>query len=167
MTSPEKAKTKAVADKPAATFQRERNPFGRNVVDGRNGQLYAAARKGSGKTTLWARSGVGDGTVGDYRADGYKLVAPDEVEIMGRGQYFPHDKDFGVYVDFDEKADRVLGPGGMVLMWAPQALLDEIKEEHRKLGESYRRKEVKQIDPSKDVDFGTEVTTTVESLASM
>jgi hypothetical protein len=162
MTSP-----KVKSEKPTATFQRERNPFGRSVVDGRNGQLYAAVRKGAEKSTVWARPGVGDGAVGDYRADGYQLVDPKEVEVMGRGQYYPHNKDFGVYVDFDENSDRVVGPGNMVLMWAPQALLDEIKDEHRKLGESYRRKEVKIIDPSKDVDFGTEVTTTVESLANM
>ncbi|KQR22870.1 hypothetical protein [Deinococcus sp. Leaf326] len=150
-----------------ASFQRERNPFGKGVADGRNSQLYAQARKGSGRTCLWARQGVGDGTVGDYRADGYKLVDPKEVEVMGRGQYFPQEKDFGVYIEFDKKADRVQTLGGMTLMWAPQELVDEIHAENRKLGESFRRKEQRKINPDADVDFTTEVTTTLEKLGNL
>lgn len=160
-----------MTEKTAASFQRERNPYGINVVTGANSQLYAAARKGSGRHVVWARSGAGVGAVGDYRADGYEIVSPKDVEFMGRGQYFPDKKDYGVYVDFDPKQDRVQTLGGMVLMSCSLELLDEIKREQAELGNRMRRKDHRPIDEAKvqtaGVDMGTEVTSTVESLASM
>lgn len=153
------------------SFQRERNPHGMGAITGANSQLFAATRKGADKHVVWARDGVGAGTVGDYRADGYKLVEPKDVEIMERGQYTPADKDFGVYIDFDKKADRVKTLGGMTLMYCAGGLLRELQKEQKELGDMYRRKEVKPVDnrtvEKLGSDLGTEVTTTTESLASM
>lgn len=154
-----------------AAFQRERNPHGVNVATGTNSQMYAAARKGSGKHVVWARAGQGAGTVGDYRAEGYEIVQPKDVEFMGRGQYHPHDKDYGVYIDFDRKQDRVQTIGGMTLMSCPLELLEEMQREQRELGERFRRKDQKAIDEDRVKSLGydatTEVTTKIESLASM
>lgn len=149
------------------SFQRERAPHAENLLTSTNSQLYAAARKGSGKHVLWARSGVGPGTVGDYRAEGYKIVDPKDVQTLERLQYYPDKKDFGVWIEIEKGADRVQTIGGMVLMWCPQDLLDELRSGHKKRADQFYRKEVKPVNQGANVDFGTEVTTTLESLSSM
>lgn len=148
--------------------ERERSPYGRGVTTGQNSQLFASVRPAKGGRCIWARPGAGVGAVGDFRADGYEIVQPKDTELLGRGQYTPEKKDFGVYVDFDPKADRVIGAGGMVLMYAPQGLLDELEAEQRHLGDVYRKKAVQGVtEPNGEVSMTTEVSTKLENLADM
>lgn len=81
------------------------------------------------------------GTVTDYRAMGYRVVTPREVETLDGGTWRPKDAAFGVLFEFDKKADRLTTKGQMVLMYAPPEVRHRLKAQQAQLAEQFSRKE--------------------------
>lgn len=81
------------------------------------------------------------GTITDYRAMGYRIVQPKEVETLDGGTWKPASADFGVLFELDKKADRVTTKGSMVLMYAPPEVRHRLKAQQQALADQFSRKE--------------------------
>lgn len=153
--------------KTTASFTRARSPFGLGVTTQSNSQLFAAARKGADLRLVWAAPGSNDGGVAEYRAEGYKVVNPRDVEEMIGGQYEPSEKDIGVYVEVDRKADRITGRGGMVLMVTTGANYRARQVEQAEMSDMWYRKSRKAEVDARGTELTISETVTHENLADI
>ena len=154
-------------DTTPASFQRERNPYGLGVTTQANSQLFAASHPGANIRVCWAAPGNGDGGVAEYRAMGYRVVQPKDVEEMVGGQYAPHDRDIGVYVEVDKTSDRIEGRGGMVLMYTSNANYNEILADQKKMSDMWYTKTRRKETDERGTEFTVEESVKHESLADI
>lgn len=90
----------------------DRAPVADNTLDD---PLFVAVRPGSEYVAAWASIAQPH----FHTRQGYTPVRPNEVELLPGLVYTPASKDFGVYFEFDKKADTIR-QGEHILMKMPR-----------------------------------------------
>ena len=91
------------------TLMRTRSRYGAHMVTGTRALMYANVRQGADFEVMWCNES-GPSSVYEFRASGWQIVHPKDVEMLDYGQDLPLEKDFGVFVEVDKKLDRVKSP---------------------------------------------------------
>lgn len=119
------------------TLTHTRSRYGAAMTTGTRALTYAHVRQGADLELMWCNE-TGQAGVDEYRASGWQVVRPADVEQLEYGQDVPRDKDIGVFIEVDKKADRVRSPltdsKGMrqVLMFMTGARRRQIREEEKR-----------------------------------
>jgi hypothetical protein len=158
--------TQPVMTNPVFTARRR---FAPHMTSGERGLTYANVRKGADFEVMWCNES-GPSSVSGYRASGWQIVDPKNVEMLDYGQEFPTEKDFGVFIEFDKKSDRVRSPltdtkgMQMVLMCMPGSRRRQIREEERILMDRNAKKMVNTEALENNSYMTTEASTTTENI---
>lgn len=86
-----------------------RSRYGAQMTTGTRALTYASVRQGADYELMWCNES-GQAGVDEYRASGWQIVKPVDVEQLDYGQDLPHDKDIGVFIEVDKKTDRIRSP---------------------------------------------------------